>query len=148
MSLDFSASQKVNQEYPLNCEIRSKVIHYEDENINGQKFRESTVMYYLVPKDSTYQVMFLDAWLPTVEDEVFEVAGIVHSPINKAGRFGVRRNNNDCNAHHLYIMTEALDEELKRYIAWSQKEGGHRDGSYPSIKITILPQNKEEELDV
>lgn len=146
--MDISSSAKVNKEYPLNCEIYTKIKYYEDEDINGKKFKASTTMFYFVPRESTTKVLFLDAWLPSVESETYEVVGIVHSPINKPARFGVKMGNHDCNEHHLYVMTSEIEDEIKKFVDWSRKEGSCRKGGYPSIKITILPQNQEEELNV
>jgi len=146
--MDISSSAKVNKEYPLNCEILSKIKHYEDEDTKGKKFKASTTMFYFVPKESTSKVMFLDAWLPSHEDETYEVVAIVHSPVNKPARFGVKRMNKDCADHHLFVMTAEIEEEITRFVEWSRKEGSCRNGGYPSIKITILPQDQEEELNV
>jgi hypothetical protein len=143
--LNFSASAKVESEYSLNCKIVSKIKYYDDEDKNGNKFRASTVLYFLIPQESTHQVLFFDAWLPTVEEETFEVAAIIHSPINKPARLGVRRSNKDCPEHHLYLMTTDIESEIDAFVKWTKKEW---KSSEVAIKITILPQTKEDQLDI
>jgi hypothetical protein len=144
--MDLGIATKTEQEYKLNCEIRSKLKYYEDETKSGKKFKDSTEMIYLVPQSSSQQVLFYDAWLPSVESEVYEVAAIMLSPINKTCRLGMRRMNRDCQDHHLVLMSVEIEDEVKNYVKWCRKNQSNNKN--PEIRVNILPASEEEKHDV
>lgn len=144
--LQMGAATKIDKEYSLKCEVRSLEKYYEDEDKNGKKFRASTTMYFLVPKSSTHQVLFYDAWLPSYELEHPEVVGVVETPINKVGRFAISRANKECQDHHLICMSVDVEDEISKYVKWCKKNQTGSD--YPELIINIQPAKHEDKFNV
>lgn len=138
MTVQFQIDAR-EEEFNLMCKIESVTKWYEDTDSKGNVTRQSTKMIYLVPEDSSQRTLFLDAWLPSYEEETYEVVGLLLSPINKACRFGVRAANADFpQGHHLVLMTVDAEEEVI-----SMMKSGH-----DKIRVAILPASKEENFDV
>jgi|GEM_PF-3645473 hypothetical protein len=127
------------EEFLMNCKVTTVIKWFEDVDSKNNVTRQSTTMFLLVPEDSSQRTLFLDTWLPSYEEETYEVVGLLLSPINKPCRFGVRNKNKDYpSEHHLIMMTVDAEDEVRRMI----------DAGRDTIKVAILPSSKEEKFDV
>jgi len=146
MVVEFAGAKKVEKEYHLTCEIRSKIKNYTDTDSMGREFKATTEIFFLVPKTSTHQILFLDAWLPSYEEETYEVVAIIEHPVAKPARLGIRCANKDCPEPHLIVMTVEIEDTIRNYVDYVRKELG--SVKYPELKLTVLPASEEENFDV
>jgi hypothetical protein len=146
MAVEFSCMNKNEKEYDLKCEIKTILKNYMDTDSKGREFKAETELMFFVPKSTSQQVLFLDAWLPSYEEETYEVVGLILSPINKPARFGVRMADKDCPEPHLVLMSPDREDEIKGFIKHANEN--YNDLKNPEIRITVMPSGMEDEFNV
>lgn len=98
--------------YQLKCKVVAKNVSYEDEQSTGVQM-VSEVFTFLIPEPSTQRDLFYSAWLPETTKECIEVVCQAGYPIYSPFRCALWRRTQHVGEIHLFVMTKAVEEELK-----------------------------------
>ena len=120
--------KQTEREYHLKCQVQVKKIKFVDhKNVQCE-----TTVVTLVPRESTEQVLFFNAWLPLDETENPELGIVIKSPPLGPCRVSLMlKNKNIPDFHYMMLMTEPLEAPLKKY-----------DGQV--VDIDVVPESKTE----
>lgn len=151
--LELKSLKKKKQKYHLTCRVHKMTKSFEDVDVNGNVFRDSSDIFLFKIDEGTQKNLFLDAWLPDLftddyevledaEEKMTEVVAIVLSPFNKKARFGLKRPNADIDEPHLFLITAEFEDEIKYFFDWWQKNKGRRE-KVPFIKIIVQPDGTD-----
>lgn len=143
--MEFTAAKTPTQEtYHLKCKIVVKEISYLDEQSKESK-NAAAKMVFLVPKEGTQRDLFLSAWLPENSDAAHEVSLMLGFPVSGPCRAAVMRRNKNCDAHHLFVMSTGVEEDL---ILESQNKKWWTAFQDREIQVTVLPETEDKVLDL
>lgn len=131
--MSFDITDPTLRNYKFNARVEVKKIHVVDV-VPGSGVKEfDREVCVLVPCESDQRTSFLNAWLPETSGEYFEIAMILGSPISSPCRGAIRRANEVCSDHHIYVMSKGVEEELIRYGMDNKR-----------LVVEVLPANHEE----
>lgn len=100
---------KTNRKYHLICQVRK--IRRSWRHVRGNLVESDMVL--LVPVYNDECGLFLNAWLPDMADEHFELAAVIGSPIFSPARLSIhRKGNHYTEFHYLFVMSEGVAKDL------------------------------------
>ena len=107
------------------------------EDIGGGKIQSyERKMVILIPQEGDETNRFYYAWVPSTQEEKYELAGVIGSPVNSPCRFSVHMGHDEKSEKpYLFVMSKGVEDIIVKM----------REGDL--VRVTTLPANEDSEAD-
>lgn len=109
-------SKKIpDPEFVLRCRVEVKKIAYTDLQSQGEKEARQVEadMVFLIPLEGDQRDYMFSKYLPHVRGESTELPAMIPYPVSGFARVALMRRDKRCDEHYLFMMTKAVEEDLK-----------------------------------
>jgi len=124
--------------YQLLCYVKKIKLTFKDTLAYGKMkdVQQEEECIVLIPENNDEGIKFWMAWLPQDYESQgkYEVPSWIDGPIHSPARLAVMLPNKQCDKNHLFLMTPALEDKLKKFV---------KDGSDRRLAVKIFPASED-----